>query len=282
MELQETRVDDLAFRWWESGSGAPVVLIHGIPTSPTLWRRVVPEIEAARCLAWEMVGYGSSIPEGRHRHISVSRQADHLLAWLQAIDIESAILVGHDLGGGVAQIAAARRPEVCGGLVLVNSIAYDSWPIAAVRALRSLGPLVRRLPTGAFEAVFRRFVRSGHDDPDLGRQSAELHWQDYAAHGGAAPFLHQAECLHTQDTLAVAEALPRLDVPARVVWGEADPFQAVEYGERLARDLRCPLRRIPGARHFVPEDHPQRVADAVNELLATPLEEARPRQAARR
>jgi pimeloyl-ACP methyl ester carboxylesterase len=53
----------IVFRWLESGEGVPVVLIHGIPTGPELWRHVIPRISAARCLAWEMVGYGPSLKD---------------------------------------------------------------------------------------------------------------------------------------------------------------------------------------------------------------------------
>jgi pimeloyl-ACP methyl ester carboxylesterase len=58
-----------------------------------------------------------------------------------------------------------------------------------------------------------------------------------------------------------------LDLPARIVWGAADQFQKVGYAERLARDLRAPLDRIAGGRHFVPEDHAERVAAAINALI---------------
>jgi pimeloyl-ACP methyl ester carboxylesterase len=69
------------------------------------------------------------------------------------------------------------------------------------------------------------------------------------------------------DTLQVADRLGGLQVPARVVWGAADPFQRLHYGQRLAWDLRTELRRIEGGRHFTPEDHPERLAAAVDEVL---------------
>jgi pimeloyl-ACP methyl ester carboxylesterase len=109
-----------------------VVQLHGIPTSWALWRHVLPQVRGGRLLALELAGYGESIPAGRDREISVARQADYLLAWLDHLDIERAVLVGHDLGGGVAQIAAVRQPRRCAGLVLTNAICYDSWPIPAV------------------------------------------------------------------------------------------------------------------------------------------------------
>ena len=254
--------------WYEEGEGEPVVFVHGIPTGPQLWRRVVPLV-AGRCLAWEMLGYAESIDEAADRDISVAAQADRLLRWLDALDVERAILVGHDLGGGVAQIAAVKAPQRWTGLVLTNAIAYHSWPIPSVKAMRAAGPLVERIPASMFRPVFDRFVRAGHDDAATATESARLHWQPYGAHGGPAAFVRQIRSLRTQDTLAVADELATLDVPAQIVWGAADQFQKLSYGERLARDLRAPITRLDGARHFVPEDHPQAVATAVGELLRT-------------
>lgn len=133
-------------RWLEHGQGQPVIFVHGIPTSPELWREVTPRLSGARTLAWEMVGYGKSIPEGEGRNISVAKQADYLAAWLGHLGIERAVLVGHDLGGGVVQILAARYPERCAGLMLTNAVGYDSWPIPEVEAIRALSGFVRRLP----------------------------------------------------------------------------------------------------------------------------------------
>jgi pimeloyl-ACP methyl ester carboxylesterase len=97
----------------EQGEGSPLAFIHGIPTSPLVWREVIPRIVAARCLAWEMVGYGASAAERRDRDMSVSAQADYLALWLKHLGINRAVLAGHDLGGVVAQIAAIRYPGIC-------------------------------------------------------------------------------------------------------------------------------------------------------------------------
>ena len=63
-------------RWEQQGEGRPAVFIHGIPTSPRLWRHVIPRVSGARSMAWEMVGYGASIEEGAGRDISVVKQAE--------------------------------------------------------------------------------------------------------------------------------------------------------------------------------------------------------------
>ncbi len=267
METRAAEVDGIPMRWEEEGDGLPLVLVHGIPTCPALWRHVVPRIVGARCLAWEMVGYGGSIAEGRSRDISVGRQADYLLAWLKTIGIERAVFAGHDLGGGVVQIAAVRQPARCAGLFLTNAIGYDSWPIPSVKMMRALGPVVQHLPNGVFKGVFGTFIKRGHDNPARASESIDVHWPHYARQGGAAAFVRQVRALNVHDTLSVAGRLRDLKVPARIVWGASDAFQKVRYGERFASDLKAPLVRIEQGKHFTPEDHPDTVATEINLLL---------------
>lgn len=267
LQSHRLEVDGAPIRWLESGEGFPVVFLHGIPTSPALWRSVIPRVDGARCLAFEMVGYGDSIPAGEGRDISVARQADYLLAWLEALDIDRAVLVGHDLGGGVAQIAAVRQPERCAGLVLTNAIGYDSWPIPSVKALQAGAPVLRRMPPAAVYPVLATLFARGHDQLSVARESLGVHWGPYARHDGGAALARQVTALHVDDTLAVAEQLRELDVPTQLVWGAADRFQPVDYGERFAADLDGDLWRIEGGKHFVPEDHPGDVAGAVERAV---------------
>ena len=82
MALNEHRVvvDGIRFRWLEravAGDAArpPAVLIHGIPTSADLWRRVLPGLRGVRGMAWEMVGYGASGSSGRCSWATTSARA---------------------------------------------------------------------------------------------------------------------------------------------------------------------------------------------------------------
>ncbi|WP_116040408.1 alpha/beta fold hydrolase [Amycolatopsis palatopharyngis] len=262
-----SHVGTMPMRWIEEGEGTPVVFVHGIPTSPELWRHVIPLVPGARGLAWEMVGYGGSIPAGADRDVSVARQADYLLEWLRHLGLDRVVLVGHDLGGGVVQTLAVREPDRVAGIVLTNSIGYDSWPIPSVRMMQRADSVLRLLPDVAMYPMFVALLRRGHDDQAMAAESIGTHWRHYAAHGSARSLLRQVRALDVRDTLAVAPRLPELGIPARVVWGDADQFQKVSYGERMARDLGCELSRIERGRHFTPEDHPDRIASAVTEVL---------------
>ena len=268
MEASAARVDGVRVRWEEAGEGPPAVFVHGIPTSPRLWRRVLPLLPGVRCLAWEMVGYGGSMREGRDRDISVARQAEYLARWMRQAGLdEGAVVVGHDLGGGVAQILAVRHPELVKGLVLTNAVCYDSWPVAPVKAIRAAGPLFARLPDAVFRLIYFGFMLAGHDDRAMARESLGEHLPYYREAGGAAALVRQARSLDARDTLAIADRIPELDLPARIVWGTADNFQPIGYGYRLAYELGARLERVEGGKHFVPEDHPKPVARAVREVV---------------
>ena len=262
-------VDGSEHRWLERGNGLPVILVHGIPTSPELWRHVLPLVGGARLLAWEMPGYGRSWQVEADLDISVGAQADHLLAWMSELDVERAVLVGHDLGGGVVQIAAARAPQRCGGIVLTNAISYDSWPIPEVKAMRAAGAVVERLPRALLRAQLGLLIRMGHDNSDRVRESLDVHWPAYDHPAGAKSLVRQMRSLDSRDTQAVASALPTLNVPAAVVWGSADRFQKLDpYGRRLTSALGASLDEINTGKHFTPEDHPDRVAAAINRIVA--------------
>ena len=267
MQSRSVEVEGISMRWEEEGEGTPVVYLHGIPTSPRLWRHVTPLVRDARSLAWEMVGYGASMEEGRDRDISVARQAEYLASWMRELELEGAVVVGHDLGGGVAQILAVRNPELVRGLVLTNVISYDSWPIPQVKLLRAAGPLAKQLPDGALRLVYKTFMSQGHGSREQADEAVSEHFPYYERGDGAEGFVRQASSLNVQDTLDVADSIPRIQVPARVVWGAADQFQKIGYGYRLAYELEATMNRIEGGKHFTPEDHPEQVAEAVNSVL---------------
>lgn len=268
MESRSAFIDGITMRWKEHGQGAPVVFVHGIPTSPDLWRHVIPKLNDVRSLAFEMVGYGSSMLEGKDRDISVGRQADYLLRWLEALGIERAVLVGHDLGGGVVHIAAIRRPPIAEAMLLTNSIGYDSWPIPSVKALRALKDVVALLPKRIVKTMVAPLFPRGHDNVAMARESLDVHWAHYQRHDGGAALARQVAALDVDDTLAVSPNIPALaGIPSRIIWGAADPFQPVTYGERFARDLGTTVQRIEGGKHFTPEDRPDEIAHGVRQLV---------------
>lgn len=168
----------------------------------------------------------------------------------------------------MVHIAAVRRADLCAGLMLTNAVGYDSWPIPSVKLMQAAAPVLSRLPAAAIKPALGMLIARGHDDRSVARESLGVHYRPYAAHGGGAAMARQVSALDAADTITVQDRLPTLRVPARVVWGAADQFQKVQYGERFARDLGTALHRIEGGRHFTPEDHPDVLAEQILALAA--------------
>jgi pimeloyl-ACP methyl ester carboxylesterase len=87
---------------------------------------------------------------------------------------------------------------------------------------------------------------------------------------GRKAYLRCARALCTEDLTSVMDRVERLDVPTLIIWGAADPYQDVRYGERLARAMRRARLVVEEAGHFIQEDRPEEVAFLVRNFVADP------------
>ena len=255
---------------WEAGSSGPtVLLLHGIPTNHLLWHDVVPEVAgSARVLAVDMLGYGDSDPSGDHR-VDLAAQAALLLQLLDAVGVERAVVVGHDLGGGVAQILATTAPDRVAGLGVVNGVAYDGWPVPLVRAMKAAWPVIQHLPPQLLAASLRPALRTLFAHQERAAPFLDRFVAPWERPGGPAQLARHLRSLDSVYTQTVAPFLPRLALPAEVVWGREDHQMKPGYGQRLADDLPdARLTWVDDASHFVPADRPDLVAEAVLRLVA--------------
>src|SRR5258705_516224 len=111
---------DSSIHYQETGSGTPVVLLHGNPGSSHLWRNVIPGLGRGRQLAPDLIGRGrSGKPDLSY---SFTDHARYLDAWFDALGLDRVILVGHDWGGALAFDWAARQPERVLGIAFLESI----------------------------------------------------------------------------------------------------------------------------------------------------------------
>ncbi|HEU4735219.1 MAG TPA: haloalkane dehalogenase [Kofleriaceae bacterium] len=129
----------------DAGAGAPIVFLHGNPTSSHVWRNVIPELSGrARCLAPDLIGMGQSgKPDLAYRFVDHARYLD---AWFAALDLRDVVLVGYDWGGVLALDWAARHPDRVRGVVVFETflrpMRWSEWPAegaALFRALRTPG-----------------------------------------------------------------------------------------------------------------------------------------------
>jgi pimeloyl-ACP methyl ester carboxylesterase len=251
------------------GGGEPIVLLHGFPTSSHLWARVVPALpDGHRVVVVDLLGYGrSDRPKGRP--LGVRAHAERVIELLDVLGVNFACVVGHDLGGGVAQAMAVRWPARVAHLALVSPVAYDEWPARELRLARAALPLTRHLPPTFLLSLLRRELLRGYAESDEGARSVERYLKPFASAEGRDALVEHVLALDAAETAQLAPRLKDLVMPTAVLAGAHDPFLAPTVAERLAADIPgATIEVVPDARHFLPEDAPRAVADAVTRLLA--------------
>ncbi|MEU9222613.1 alpha/beta hydrolase [Streptomyces sp. NPDC048376] len=268
-------VDGVRISYRDRGEGEPVVFVHGTPSYSYEWRNVVPHIEAAgyRAITYDLPGYGrSERPVGRDT--SVAAQTDLLGGLLDALGIQQATIVAHDIGGAIGQRFAIAHPERVRRLMIIDTVSYDSWPSKTWRKIinERLGEHMQ-LPQDAFDAILTRQLEmtvAGGAATMTGDVLDAYLAPHQSALGRVSFFEHQVRHYDSRYTEEITDQLTSLTMPVRILWGERDQWQPLTYGRRLAEDIpNARLTVIPGAGHFVMEDAPERVTEEILDFIAS-------------
>jgi pimeloyl-ACP methyl ester carboxylesterase len=250
------------------GAGEPILLLHGFPTSGHLWKEVVPLLPAGhRVVVLDLLGFGRSDPPNSGG-VDIRSHADRVIAVLDHLGINFACVVGHDVGGGIAQSAAVRFPHRVSRLMLVDSVAFGGWPARAVKLVRAMLPLTRHLPPSWILSAVRTDLLRGYVDPDRGSREIDLYLRPFGDADGRDALMAHLLALDCSETKALAPRLKDIVSPTAIVWGEHDPFLSANLGEQLRAAIPgATLEVVPDARHFLPEEAPHQVAETIAKLL---------------
>jgi pimeloyl-ACP methyl ester carboxylesterase len=250
------------------GAGAPAVFIHGFPTSSHLWNDVIPLIPPGhRLVVLDLLGYGRSDRPGPRR-VDAQSHAERVVEVFDELRIKQACVVGHGMGGGVAQLIATQFASRVSHLCLVNSVGLEHWPSVTSRTARACAPLARVLPPSVMMKVLRRDVVRGYGDPERANRSIDLYLRPFDAREGRDAVAAHIKGLSATDTDGVTSRLSSIAAPTAIVSGQYDRGIPASVTQGLHEAIRSStLNVIAGARHFTPEEAPQQVAEAIDRLL---------------
>jgi len=273
--MSDVRVLDSTIAYRESGSGDPIVFLHGNPTSSYLWRNVVPRLESeGRCLAPDLIGMGRSgkpaIDYGFADH------ARYLDAWFDALDLRRVTLVIHDWGSALGFDWARRHADRVAAIAfmeaIVRPLAWEEWPEASRELFRSF-----RTPGIGEKLIFEKNVflervLPGSIMRKLTDEEMNAYCEPFRDPAARRPMWRWPNQIPLD-----GEPADVVDVVARYArWlGESDvPKLLLTFEPGIL--IRAPMvawcrehvRRLevqpigPGS-HFVQEDHPEAIGDAV-------------------
>jgi pimeloyl-ACP methyl ester carboxylesterase len=291
--MKTVRTPTLEIAYEESGpaGGAPVVLLHGFPDDGRAYDGVAPSLAEAgwRVIVPYLRGYGPTrfLDPRTPRSGQQAALGRDLVDFLDALGLERAALAGYDWGGRAACIVAALWPDRVRCLVSIGgyniqNIAGSGEPASPDREYRlwyqwyfhgergraglaaNRRPMCRLLwqlwsPNWRFDdATFERTAAS-FDNPDF----VEVVIQSYRHRFGLAPGDPSLEAI--EERLA---AQPPIAVPTIVLHGACDGVSPPQGSEGHARFFAGPYQRrvVPAAGHFLPQETPVAVVEALSEL----------------
>lgn len=248
--------------WDEAGSGDPIIFLHGVGGGAASWKFQLDHFgRNRRAIAWDMPGYGHS---RLLENVTFPALADALLRLMDHLDLDKADIVGHSIGGMVAQEFIALHPERVRSLVLsATSPAFGS-------------------PDGDFQ---KKFVAARLGPLDAGKTMVdvaadvvpELIGEEADPDGVALAlecmsrvpnetYRETMKCLVTFDR---RDTLQQIAAPTLLLAGEKDTNAPAPMMERMAS-------RIPGARyvclegagHLANMECPERFDAAIEEFLS--------------
>lgn len=264
LEKQHAEVSRGHVAYIDEGHGPAVVLVHGFPTSSHLWRDLVPILAPRfRVVAPDLLGYGDSSKPRDPHDMTIRAQAGSVRELLTGLGIGEFAAVGHDIGGGVAQILALE-----GGvetMVLVDAITFDSWPIEGVKMVQAADP--EKADQELVRGIVGVVLDAGMSHPDgLSAEDREEYLRPWLSEPVA--LLRGARAIDGVGLVGTEDRLAELDARVLVVWGEDDPFQPAALAERLGEVIPgATVALLPDCSHFVTEDAPQAVLPLIAEYL---------------
>ncbi|HEY1970660.1 MAG TPA: haloalkane dehalogenase [Pseudonocardia sp.] len=269
----------------EQGEGAPIVLLHGNPTSSFLWRNVVPELAGlGRCLVPDLIGMGDSdkLPASDARRYTFTGHRDHLDGLLEQLlgANEQVTLVVHDWGSGLGFDWARRHPDRVRGIAYMEAIVgpiadWDGWPGPSRRIFQGFrspageqmvltdnvfvervlpGSILRTLTPEEMDEYRRPFATPGED------RLPTLTWPRQIPIGGEpADVTRIAE--EYSHWLATAAGVPKLFV-------NAEPGAILTGAQRdFCRTWPDQAEVTVAGSHFVQEDSGKEIGQAVASWL---------------
>ncbi len=267
---KEIEINGHKLSYVDVGTGPVMLLIHGIPVWGYLWKDMIDLLQDDyRLIIPDLLGYGYSDQRDRFDR-AVTVQAQYVMRLLTELGIQEKFhLVGHDIGGAVAQRIAVDHADQMHDLILVDSVLLDSWP--AEPMIRLGNPQSNQKYQGdELAKVFVERLPAGFKNTERATPALFEGWmKPYTTEAGKLSLIRNAAALNTNHTMEIMEELKALPVPQHLIWAALDQFQPLESAQRFVEAVPgTELHIIEASDHFLPLEQPQQLADKIRSIVA--------------
>jgi len=145
-ESRFVEVDGATMHYVEEGEGAPILFLHGNPTSAYLWRNIIPHVsDQGRAIAVDLVGFGQSDKvEGAY---TFQDHYAYVEGFIEALELEDVTLVVHDWGSALGLYYAANNSDNVAAVAFMEALTPPAFPMPSLEAMGPYADLFRAFRT---------------------------------------------------------------------------------------------------------------------------------------
>jgi pimeloyl-ACP methyl ester carboxylesterase len=263
------QINEISLHVEDLGSGGPVLLLHGWPDSAYLWRNQIEFLvqNGFRTIAPDLRGFGrSDRPEGVAAY-SLLKSVSDVVGILDALNIETVDIVGHDWGAAVAWFMTSVHPDRIRKLVVL-SVPHPLAPSTLRQREMAWYQLFFQ-----FEGIAEAWLQ--HDNWTLFRQFSrgngdiDRHISDLSRPGALTASLNWYRANLAPRMPGLPRELPLVLAPTLGIWSTNDHYLDGERMKMSDRFVKGPWRyeQIDGASHWIPLDAAERLNQLLTEWL---------------
>lgn len=274
MEHLSVPVRDATLHVARTGRGPVLLLLHGWPEFWLTWEPVMTRLaDGFTLVAPDLRGFGDSDKPGAD--FGGAEHAADMVALLDALGVERAGIVGHDVGGAVMQPLARLAPQRCTGLFFFDFVypgigarmgAPDRLSEIWYQSFHQMemAPALVGATRDSCRTYFAHFLRHWSHRKDAFDDVLEAFTDNFLKPGnlaGGFAYYRAAHAARIAMLKGEAPALPQIDVPTCVRWAEHDPLFPFAWTDRLSETFsNLDLAMFEGVGHFPHREDPDRAA----------------------
>lgn len=239
----------------QSGGGEPLVLVHGGESDRNAFRVMFPYLgQGIRAIAYDQRDSGESV--NAEDPYDVTDLAQDLAAFIEALGLEPAHIMGVSFGGAVAMHTALEHSDKIASVTLVATVPRVAEVAGPVSEISDMEPEQRR--AAIFDLLFTtEALRTNPDIAALTNRALTDRPRELMVRRSDAVAHHD-----------VVDRLPSIQMPVLVVHGTDDPIAPIGLAQLMAdRIPNAVLRTIPGGRHGIATENAEQIAGFVREHL---------------
>lgn len=261
-------------QYTDTGDGPPIVFVHGVFVSGTVWRKVTgPLSEHYRCIAPNLPLGAHSTPMNPDADLSPKGVAALIIELLEALDLTNVTLVATDTGGAITQLLLAQGCDRVGAVVLTPCDSFDNFLPKSIRVFQHWARIpgtqfvVRPFALKSLQRIgIRTLAKRPVPDEIIGEWFRPL----LSNKGVLRDIRAFLSAIDYRDTLAAAEKLRTFDKPVLLLWPRKAPFFPFAHAQRWAALLPdARLVEVPDSYTFVCEDQPELMVREMEQFLLT-------------